>query len=499
MVNPRPRLFAGAVLTLLLTFSLSAKDWTDYQPGDAAEQDIVTPVSLTVVDADATAAMKQKEAAQVPLILRLDTSVADSVEERFRQAFKKTRSSFLSAVQKAFGRRTLNPADLQSIEFQQLVETFQKKNKQLFPLDPNRAALWASGDTDQAYEESLAGTLRKTMTSPIRSETLPFETKSARVLRLVPLAEANGPLSPAVIEQTGTDVSPGSLVSLTDARQRFQELFVAEERPVGKFLATLLAPNCAVDPDATQQLRVKRTEGLLATDHYAAGQVLAHRGEIVDKKVKAALDLIREKVALGQLQLNVPREAAAAPAPAPAQAVVVPVANTDFIRWLLGGLVAAVLLLVLAVWQLARRRQPVSLLPVPARPQPTAPAGSWEQRALAAEERADKAREMMKAGVLSQMARWLSDNVVRRLISDRRQLLDTQQTAVAEIAALAARLEKIHAPLQDRLLTYERRIAELEKELAAKGAENRELIRTKIEMIRKQLEAERGKNRVELN
>ena len=53
------------------------------------------------------------------------------------------------------------------------------------------------------------------------------------------------------------------------------------------------------------------------------------------------------------------------------------------------------------------------------------------------------------------------------------------------------RLNELHAPLQERLRVYETRIADLEKALAAKGEENRELIKAKIEMMRKQLETER--------
>jgi hypothetical protein len=42
-------------------------------------------------------------------------------------------------------------------------------------------------------------------------------------------------------------------------------------------------------------------------------------------------------------------------------------------------------------------------------------------------------------------------------------------------------------------------MADLEKALAAKGEENRELIKAKIEMTRKQLETERAKNDLQFN
>ena len=67
------------------------------------------------------------------------------------------------------------------------------------------------------------------------------------------------------------------------------------------------------------------------------------------------------------------------------------------------------------------------------------------------------------------------------------------------MAELERRLNELHAPLQERLRVYEARIADLEKALAAKGEENRGLIKAKIEMMRKQLAAERSRNHLEFN
>ncbi len=84
------------------------------------------------------------------------------------------------------------------------------------------------------------------------------------------------------------------------------------------------------------------------------------------------------------------------------------------------------------------------------------------------------------------------DKFVQKLISQRATTIDAQQMAAAELAALEQRLAKIHAPLRDRLQAYAQRISELEKDLAQKGKENRELIKAKILMVRKQLEAEKN-------
>ena len=93
----------------------------------------------------------------------------------------------------------------------------------------------------------------------------------------------------------------------------------------------------------------------------------------------------------------------------------------------------------------------------------------------------------------------MKEKLVGNLVSQREQMLETQQSAAAEMAELEKRLNELHAPLQERLRVYETRIADLEKALAAKGEENRELIRAKIEMMRKQLETERSKTEVQFN
>ena len=89
--------------------------------------------------------------------------------------------------------------------------------------------------------------------------------------------------------------------------------------------------------------------------------------------------------------------------------------------------------------------------------------------------------------------------VVQELAAQRRELLMVQEEASEEIAAMIRRLDSAQAPVRERLHLYETRILELEKELAARNEENRELLKLKIEMIRRQLEAERIGNRMDFN
>ena len=496
MVKAGSRFIPILAVALLPLFHLQAEAPADYQLGDTAGEDIIATTKLSVVDPEGTQALKDKEAMHVPAIVRYYTNAADDLEARFRQAFAKTREDFLESVNKEFGHRTLSAEELSSTKFDSLAGQFQKQNK-LFPLSTNRAALWASGDTDEAYQTSLIPTLRQTMASAIRPEPLPADIKLGYTVRLIPLGDTNAILNAQTAERLSRSFSRSNFVTLTEVKKGFQNIFPRDEREVAKYLATLLTPNCVVEEQITRQLRAKRTEGVWSVIDYQPGDIVAHRGQVIDGKIKAALDQLKEKAVVGQLQeLQMKQQAAVGQLQQLVAADKAKGAETQaHVRWLIGGLAAVVLFLAGAIWQLARRKEPASLLPAPV----TGGALEWQQRALTAEQRTEQLQNAARAGLMAQLSQWLSNVLTRRLISQRRLLLDTQKHAATEMAELEARLERVQAPLQVRLAAYEHRIAELEKELAARGEENRELLKAKIEMMRKQLEAERGKNRLEFN
>jgi prefoldin subunit 5 len=89
----------------------------------------------------------------------------------------------------------------------------------------------------------------------------------------------------------------------------------------------------------------------------------------------------------------------------------------------------------------------------------------------------------------------MKEKAVRSLVGQRADLLSAQQKAEAEMRELEARLEQLHTPLQQRISAYEARIVELEKDLAAKGEENRELIGARISVAKQQLMVERERGR----
>jgi hypothetical protein len=105
----------------------------------------------------------------------------------------------------------------------------------------------------------------------------------------------------------------------------------------------------------------------------------------------------------------------------------------------------------------------------------------------------------VQASLAPQLVDALKTAVVQELASQRRELLAAQQAATAELTELARRLETVQTPLLERLHAYEHRVQELEKELGEQSKENRELLKMKIDLLREQIETERGANRLNFN
>ncbi len=117
----------------------------------------------------------------------------------------------------------------------------------------------------------------------------------------------------------------------------------------------------------------------------------------------------------------------------------------------------------------------------------------WKQRALEAEQRAERAQAALKAGLLPQLSRWLKQTFVRKLVSDRAELLETQHAATLKALAVDERLSRLEVQIQRQNLGYEQRIDELTRELAVAREENRELIRARIEQVKAEMAAARAR------
>ena len=487
MVNLSRRTVLATLACSQLLLLSSAKDLAEYRLGDKLTEDITTPVPLMVVDPAATEALKEKEALRVPAIFRFDKTAAANVEAGVRGAFSLARSNFVRMVRGSFHRTRLGEEQLQTEGFDKLIASFKKQNAS-FPLSRTMAEDWALGGDGLAAQIMLIARVRLAMEQPICDDNLPDTPKIGIQVLLVPVKGGQEVVSQEVVNARGTRAYKTDVLTLSRARSALEERFGAEEEDTARFAAGCLRANCFLESELTVAAQSQHTDELFVADNYQAGQVVARQGQIVDRKIMAVLGQIQEKTVAGRLQQQVLQ--------GKIQAAQLRESNRQLVAGLIG--VGAMLFVMLA-WLAFRRKPAATLLPAVVggnlSPDSRDEAGAWQMRALAAEERVARAHDAIRSGVVSQ----LKEKAVSSLVTQRSDMMNAQQAAAAEMAELERRLSELHMPLQDRLRAYEGKIADLEKALAAKGEENRELIKAKIELMRKQLEVERKGSTLQFN
>jgi len=106
---------------------------------------------------------------------------------------------------------------------------------------------------------------------------------------------------------------------------------------------------------------------------------------------------------------------------------------------------------------------------------------------------------VVRQGLVKELSAWLKQKFVRKLVTDRAQLMEAHQIAARMATTLDSRLARIEGQIQQQNQAYVRRIEELNKELAAAREENRELIRERIAQVKAEMEAARARLLAEAN
>jgi hypothetical protein len=470
------------VLTLLCVPVLCAKDLATYRVGDAAEADIVTPVALDVIDPAATAALKSAEATRTPVIFRICSDATNALAKEFVAEFAGAQSNFIAAVQDTFHQTTLDNATITSPDFGYLITAFNIKNKN-FPITADLAATWARGNPGVAAQNRLLNFLLLTMQHPVRPDVLPENFVTGETLRLVAVGNAIENLTLADAETRGKLVTESSLVTLSQLRTIFRREFTDDdEQPLARALTTLLQPNCFPDADLTQLARERAVSQLVVVEHYDAGQLIVRQGAVIDAKIKTALDQLNEKLAGpgrqpasagldDALRETPPTLPAVQPAQndAPKKPDQMVAAQNQTLKifarkhWRFVALAALSVVPLFALVRLVLRRRPVSL--------PLARANNLPPQNPAG----------LPADFAPQLAQVVRAALVQELAAQRRELLVAQQTRRrVKSSGLVRRLDELQMTMQERVQAYELQIQKLERELAARTAENQELLKLKI-------------------
>jgi hypothetical protein len=168
-----------------------------------------------------------------------------------------------------------------------------------------------------------------------------------------------------------------------------------------------------------------------------------------------------------------PTNVAAGPtsmAAAPAHSV-----NANSVLWWIVGALVVIIALLGALLFVLRRSSRAAPMPVA-----TIPSGI---------------PEVVRNPALAELTEFAKQSLVQGLYSQRQVLIETQKKAQQELAELEARLTALQLPLDERIRAYEKRIAELEKQLESRGEEMHEITRITLQLVREKLEEEKERER----
>jgi hypothetical protein len=462
----------------------------EFQVGDKPASNIVTPVHFVVVDQERTETLRGREAQRVPAVFRYYTNGAASAELKMLTAYTAAKEGFLKSIERSFRKRKLDAETVEQERFGKAVAAYQKANRN-FPLTTNLATVWALGEQDQVILEDITTTLREAMRNPIRPDTLSSTAKMGpSQVRVITVGSTNALDLDTALAQS-TNAYRSNFVALGRVRKDVQAKFGPDEQWAGKFVASFVRENCVCDEPLTVLSRTRRTDPIIAAETYDAGAVVAKAGELIDYKIKAALDELRRRTEGDIIKAQVVEEKRKSETIAAeleaAQAQVTRAENEKRnLRFAIVGAGALSIGVLGLLVVRGRRPRTMALAPVGAAGQLPSPEAALATPAV-------------RASVLAEMTRWLKQHFAQRLITSHAALAETQRLAALQVAELERRLEEMNGPLQNRLQAYEQRITELEHQLTAQGAENRELLKATIKMARERLEAQRSQSELAVN
>ena len=428
-----------------------------YQVGDIAPTDLVTPYLLAVPDPIETARLRAIEAGRSPAVFRQNTAEGEIAVQELTNNWFSTKQRFIEIVRKSYPKYPLSKAEITAPTFLRLAEVFRVE----YPSDVFSRPLaqtWAVGGQDQEAVDGYSTLLREVMRRRILSLTpAPPDLLPDAKLRLI-----STPPSPGT-NLAGISLSRTNFFSLEQTQNTVRDQLAGDPWRGEEFLPAFIRANCWFDQALTAQLKTQNVAAIVANAWIVPGEIIVAKGAAIDDRAKAALDQLRLKVNRASSPANRLRPVAP-PLPWWKSSL------HDPRFWIIAGglvLIAAAFL----VWR-AFRSPRVDVLP--------AAMSHSELHQMASSQ---------SPGRDSLMVKVLTSEIVQRLFGQRQTMIEAQLSVTSGAMALEKRLGRVERQMHSRFHAYERRIVELEKELAESEELSRELIRAKIRTARLELQA----------
>lgn len=456
-------LVMGTLILLAQAVLYGARWWRErvpeYHVGDLADATLVTPVEFTVVDAAATERARAKETRRLPPLFRFDPRIGDQAANRFLADFDRRREFFEEGLRRRWPEG-LTSDDLDSQTFADFQSAFKMAHPD-FPLTDELARNWAAGTIADPLRAHTAAAIREALSRYVVDEVQQERAQGYDEIYLSPPVEAGGVQDAAQLKKLAGRVQTRSLQSVGRTRAKLEEELSATGADWVSYAAGFICANTTFDEALTAAARAADTNGIIVRMNFRPGDELVAAAQPVTQLQAAALQGLRDHYASARAGQAWSRMWPAA----------------------FGG----VLVLLGALIGRASKGRGHDLVPV--------------SQALTGRSLRGSSPEAdgLRRGLLRHLAGWLKLAFVQRLIQQRNEALTSQNDASRQVEMINEKLTRLHPEIRERVAEYERRIAQLERELNGANEVTRELIKTRISLARKELEIEKAKSNLVWN
>lgn len=436
---------------------LGARWWReqvpDYQAGDLADRTVTTPTRLIVEDAVATEAARLREGHRLPPLYRFDARVADQAADRFLKDYQQRHELFMQGLSRGWPL-PLATEEVVSARFADYQTAFRLAHPG-FPLTEALAHAWAAEANAHPLRDATVAALRAALRHYVIEDEPPADAAGhAEVLVTAPV-EAGGLTSGLDVESRASRLQRRVMVPLAKARTRLSSELASEGHEWSDYAAQFAAPNVTFAEALTLAARAEYARAVVVTIEFQPGDSLSATAQPVTAVQAAGLHALREHYV-----------------------------TTAQARGLTEGWPAALGLLLLVTGLLISRLSRPRFQPA-ARGNLIGPSPGLPHAMEA---------EALRQGLMRQLAGWVKQHFVQRLVQQRNDALAAEAQATGQVDLINERLTRLQPEIRERVVEYERRIAQLERELTGANEVTSELIKTKISLTRKELEIEKARS-----
>ncbi|MDA0348777.1 MAG: hypothetical protein O3C43_11060 [Verrucomicrobia bacterium] len=274
-------LTTGLIFPSLL-IAQSQEEALKYKVGEQARETIIANETIRVNDIEKQSDQFSEVKNTIPSIYGYRKASITAQIQALQDNWNKTGESFLSEVEKVFGKRVFRSVETNSEAFIKLIEGFQKRNKE-FPITDYSAKRWARGEDNNEQLQLHISEFETFMTSYFIVSEMDFSSDSSK-LPSVDIITVNSNENKFLADLRNLQL-PKIARSQLLLESKAKELFLTESKTRNKLTRTYLSGFVTTNTEYMENLSIERwvsAEDNLKTETvFEKGEIIVSKGDTI--------------------------------------------------------------------------------------------------------------------------------------------------------------------------------------------------------------------------